>query len=86
MVLEIVVAAPADAAELATVAAATFPLACPPSVTHEDVATFIDAQLSAIRFTEYLADPDKRVLALSDWSSPSSICCPATTAPARPGC
>ena len=66
MVLEIVVAAPADAAELATVAAATFPLACPPSVTHEDVATFIDAQLSAIRFTEYLADPDKRVLALSD--------------------
>ena len=66
MSLEIVVAAPADAVVLANVAAATFPLACPPSVTAEDVATFIDAELSTARFAEYLADPDKRVLAVRD--------------------
>lgn len=63
---EILVAAPADATELAEVAAATFPLACPSRVAAEDIARFIDAQLSALRFTEYLADPDKRVLAVRD--------------------
>ena len=62
---EIAVAAPADAVVLANVAAATFPLACPPSVTAEDVATFIDAELSTARFAEYLADPDKRVLTVN---------------------
>lgn len=51
-----------DLDELAAVAACTFPLACPPSVTAENVAAFVDANLSAARFTEYLTDPDRVVL------------------------
>ncbi|BBZ14294.1 GNAT family N-acetyltransferase [Mycobacterium branderi] len=57
--------APADSAdvdELAAVAASTFPLACPPSVTAENMASFIEANLSAARFAEYLADPRRVVL------------------------
>lgn len=48
--------------ELATVAAHTFSLACPPSVPAESVASFVDANLSAERFAAYLADPDRAVL------------------------
>lgn len=51
-----------DADELAAVAARTFPLACPPSVTRENIATFIHSQLSAARFGEYLSDPDRTIL------------------------
>lgn len=54
---------PADADELAALAARTFPLACPPSVASEHVAAFIDANLSPSRFAEYLADPHRAVLA-----------------------
>lgn len=57
------VAALADAAELAAVAAATFPLACPPSVAAEDIAAFVAANLSPERFADYLVDPGRRVLA-----------------------
>ncbi len=39
--------AEADLPELADVAARTFPLACPPSVTPENIAAFIDENLSA---------------------------------------
>lgn len=52
----------ADLAELAEVAGRTFPLACPPSVSAEDIAAFIDDTLSADRFRDYLADPDRIVL------------------------
>lgn len=52
----------ADIDELAAVAAATFPLACPPSATEDNIAAFIAANLSAARFTEYLDDPDRAVL------------------------
>ena len=48
--------------ELAAVAALTFSLACPPSVPPESVAVFIGANLSAARFAQYLADPDRAVL------------------------
>lgn len=50
-------ASAADAGVLATVAAATFPLACPPHATPESIATFIRTVLSVERFEEYLADP-----------------------------
>ncbi|MGB9250950.1 MAG: GNAT family N-acetyltransferase [Mycobacterium sp.] len=60
-VVRIVAARPVDAAELAAVAARTFPLACPPSVALADVASFIDANLSDTRFAEYLADPQRRI-------------------------
>lgn len=52
----------ADLDELATVAAQTFPLACPPSVTPENIASFVEANLSLARFTEYLADPQCVIL------------------------
>ena len=48
--------------ELATVAARTFPLACPPSTPAENIASFIDTNLSTTRFAEYLADPHRAVL------------------------
>jgi len=52
----------ADLPELAAVAAQTFPLACPPSSTAENIATFIAEQLSQQRFADYIADPDRVVL------------------------
>lgn len=55
-------AAPSQVAELADVAARTFPLACPPSVAPRDVAAFITENLSPARFAHYLADADRAVL------------------------
>ena len=43
-------------------AALAFPLACPPATPAEDIASFIDTNLSATRFAEYLADPQRTVL------------------------
>jgi ribosomal protein S18 acetylase RimI-like enzyme len=60
--LEVTTATAAELAELADVAATTFPLACPPSVTPENVAAFIDANLTQSHFAGYLADPDRLVL------------------------
>jgi ribosomal protein S18 acetylase RimI-like enzyme len=56
-------AQPGDATELAAVAARTFPLACPPTASPENIVEFIEAHLSAERFAEYLDDPDRVVLA-----------------------
>lgn len=53
---------PADALELAAVAAQTFPLACPPTAPAQDIASFVEANLSVERFAQYLADPDRAVL------------------------
>jgi ribosomal protein S18 acetylase RimI-like enzyme len=47
-----------DAAELARVAAITFPLACPPSTTEQAKADFIANSLSERNFASYLASPD----------------------------
>jgi GNAT superfamily N-acetyltransferase len=55
-----------DADELAGVAARTFPLACPPSVSAGDIAACIAATLSPQRFRAYLADPDRLVLAATE--------------------
>jgi GNAT superfamily N-acetyltransferase len=54
-----------DIAELASVAAYTFPLACPPSVTSANVASFVAANLSEARFAEYLSDPRRLTLTAS---------------------
>ena len=59
-------AAPGDEAALAAVAAATFPLACPPHTTEEAKASFIAAVLSEGRFAEYLADAGRRLLIAED--------------------
>jgi diamine N-acetyltransferase len=58
---------PADAAVLADLAAATFPLACPPSTTQEAIADFIGKNLSLTSFEGYLSDPERRLfLAIED--------------------
>ena len=62
MTLEVTSATAAELPELADVAAATFPLACPPSVTPENVAAFIAENLTQSHFAGYLADPDRLVL------------------------
>jgi tRNA (guanine37-N1)-methyltransferase len=49
----------ADAAALADLAAATFPLACPPGTPDGDVAAFVAAHLTPGRFAERLAEPDR---------------------------
>ena len=51
-----------DTDELAAVAAQTFPLACPPSMPPENIASFIDTNLSATRFAEYLANSQRAIL------------------------
>jgi ribosomal protein S18 acetylase RimI-like enzyme len=56
----------ADLPELAEVAARTFPLACPPSATRENIAAFIAENLSQERFGDYLTDSDRTVLAARD--------------------
>ncbi|WP_308433092.1 GNAT family N-acetyltransferase [Pseudolysinimonas yzui] len=50
-------ASAADSAALAVVAAATFPLACPPHTTDEAKAAHIATHLTPARFDDYLADP-----------------------------
>ena len=62
MALHVSAATPADIEEVADVAARTFPLACPPSVTPANIAAFIADNLSAEKFATYLADPDRAVL------------------------
>ena len=52
-------AVPADAAVLASVAAVTFPLACPPHTSDEAKADFIARHLGVTSFAGYLADPDR---------------------------
>ncbi len=62
MAIQVTRAVVADLPELADVAARTFPLACPPSVTPDNIAAFIDENLSEDRFRDYLADAGRVVL------------------------
>ncbi|PYE19370.1 ribosomal protein S18 acetylase RimI-like enzyme [Williamsia limnetica] len=55
-----------DAHALAVVAAATFPLACPPQTTAAAKADFIATELSRERFDEYLADPERIIVVADD--------------------
>jgi diamine N-acetyltransferase len=51
-----------DAALLHELAAATFPLACPPSTPSADIDDFVARHLSAASFSGYLADAQRTVL------------------------
>ncbi|MBY8860760.1 GNAT family N-acetyltransferase [Nocardia sp. CA2R105] len=51
-----------DAEAISDVAAATFPLACPPGLDTADIETYIDEALSDERFGDYLSDPNRTVL------------------------
>jgi ribosomal protein S18 acetylase RimI-like enzyme len=53
-----------DAAALADLAAATFPLACPPGSSPEDIRLHLKRTLGEDRFAEYLADSKIAVLVL----------------------
>ena len=51
-----------EAAALAELAAATFPLACPPHTSAEAIAAFLREVLAPANFDSYLADPDRLLL------------------------
>lgn len=53
-----------DAGRLAALAAVTFPLACPPSSSPEDIAAHLANTLSEKHFRDYLADPDVTILVI----------------------
>ncbi|HEY7051163.1 MAG TPA: GNAT family N-acetyltransferase [Mycobacterium sp.] len=72
--VEVTTARIEDAKELADVAARTFPLACPPTSTPENIGAFIETHLTPERFTEYLADPDRAVLTVSADSRITGYC------------
>lgn len=56
-------AEPALAADLAELAALTFPLACPPSLGRDAIEAFIAENLTRTSFLGYLDDPSYEVLA-----------------------
>lgn len=66
MPVEVSTVGDAELPELADVAARTFPLACPPSATADNIAAFIAENLSQARLAEYLTDPDRAVLIARD--------------------
>lgn len=51
-----------DASALSSLAAATFPLACPPHTTPEAIADFIAKNFGVEHFEGYLADPERILL------------------------
>lgn len=51
-----------DVEALAALAAETFPMACPPEITDEDIAVFVEANLSPERFRSHLDAPPHAVL------------------------
>jgi diamine N-acetyltransferase len=55
-----------DAGKLAELAAVTFPLACPPGSSPEDIQAHLEKHLSEARFVEYLADANITILVLDD--------------------
>ncbi|MFW0797405.1 GNAT family N-acetyltransferase [Gordonia sp. CPCC 205515] len=61
-----IVTDPAEAGAIAEVAAATFPLACPPDSPPEAIAAFIRNSLSPNEFARHIADPQSDVLIARD--------------------
>ncbi len=51
-----------DAPALSALAAQTFPLACPPHISADAIASFIAAHLTASSFADYVDDPAYEVL------------------------
>ena len=63
-------ATPADAPALASVAAATFALACPPGTTEANIALFIETSLSQQSFEGYLTMVSHRLWLAEDGDEP----------------
>ena len=53
-----------DAGRLASLAAVTFPLACPPESSPADIAAHLANTLTEAHFRAYLADPDVTILVI----------------------
>ncbi len=62
-----------DAPTIARIAAETFPLACPPDLSADDVAAFVAQNLSEERFGDYLADPARMLLLASTENGPAGF-------------
>jgi ribosomal protein S18 acetylase RimI-like enzyme len=60
MAIHVALAEPADAGKLAAVAARTFPLACPPAATPENIAAFIDTHLTNCILIRGIPEPEGR--------------------------
>lgn len=56
----------AEADDVASVAAVTFPLACPPGTTTESTDAFVAGNLTPAHFREHIAAPDRDVLVARD--------------------
>lgn len=55
-----------DASDLSSLAALTFPLACPAELSRADIAAFIEENLTPSAFRSYLSDPANIVLMARD--------------------
>ncbi|AWB85554.1 GNAT family N-acetyltransferase [Mycetocola zhujimingii] len=66
MTLTVRRAQPTDAAGLGELAAATFPLACPPGSAPEAIAEYIAGNLTAQSFDRYLDDSNRVILLAED--------------------
>ena len=64
--IPILIAEESDASDLSSLAALTFPLACPPHLSKADIAAFIEEQLTPSAFRHYVTDPDNVVLIARD--------------------
>src|SRR5688572_23890546 len=58
-----------DAGRLAALAEVTFPLACPPGASPEDIAAHLANTLSERHFRSFVADPDVTVLVIDAGAS-----------------
>ena len=58
-----------DAGRLASLAEVTFPLACPPGASPEDIAAHLASTLSERHFRSFVADPDVTVLVIDAGAS-----------------
>jgi ribosomal protein S18 acetylase RimI-like enzyme len=65
-------ALPGNAAELHSLAARTFALACPPGTLQADIDAFVAAHLSEAKFQDYLKDDNRILLIASASAEPTS--------------
>ncbi|MGU3433313.1 GNAT family N-acetyltransferase [Actinomycetes bacterium M1A6_2h] len=82
--MRIVDAQPTHVDRLADLAARTFPLACPPGSDPADIASTIESMLSAERFADYIADPERAVRVAVDDGSFVGYAMFVTAAPTDP--
>ena len=73
-----------DLADLVALAARTFPLACPPGTTDDDIDQFVAEHLSAAAFTGYLADPSRHLVLARQHDQPVGYAMCVTGEPADP--